>query len=454
MNELPFLDLFTRLRDEGFPLGIEEYQSFLRALQAGYGLQDRDALRRLCQTLWVKSPDEMHRFNEHFEQVIPTKTISLTPPIEVDLKSQPQSSWVTQYVIWTGASILGIVMILGLGYVRRVWLERPSPPHTPPPVQPNQNKPSSTQTPLPSQHLIPMSGGWVFVFWGAWLIAALAIGYVIARWVSKLLPERHDPGDPLKPAPSKPRRKIELEDKIQVVQALQQARGEDTESGGDRFPLTPEYFPVTQRQMKQSWRSLRRLVRAGPATELDVEGTVIQMGRQGFLLEPKLISRRINRTKLLLLIDQDGSMVPFHILSARLTKTARQGGRLGKADIYYFHNCPIEYLYHDSYCHEAEAISDVLARIRYGPSSVLIFSDAGSARGGYNSERLELTEAFLAQLKRQVQYIAWLNPVPDSRWLGTTADKIARLVPMFEFSRRGFQNAIDVLRVRSSYWKE
>ncbi|NEP43619.1 MAG: hypothetical protein F6K35_32095 [Okeania sp. SIO2H7] len=46
------------------------------------------------------------------------------------------------------------------------------------------------------------------------------------------------------------------------------------------------------------------------------------------------------------------------------------------------------------------------------------------------------------------QYIAWLNSILRSRWKGTTAEKVAELVPMFEITRRGLQGAIDVLRGR------
>jgi hypothetical protein len=79
---------------------------------------------------------------------------------------------------------------------------------------------------------------------------------------------------------------------------------------------------------------------------------------------------------------------------------------------------------------------------------VLIFSDAGAARGGYSEECIELTEAFLTQLRQRVRYIAWLNPMPQKRWFGTTAGEIARLLPMFEMTRRGLQDAIAVLRGR------
>jgi uncharacterized protein len=238
----------------------------------------------------------------------------------------------------------------------------------------------------------------------------------------------------------------EIGDQIQLAKSVLTTTPKNNKTHISNF-ITREYFPVTRRQMKQNWRYLRRPVREGIPTELDIEATVNQIGQQGVLLEPVLLPPRINQSELLLLIDQDGSMVPFHSLSRRLAETAVRGGRLGKAGIYYFHNCPGEYLYRDSYHQDAEAISTLISRIPER-TVVLIFSDAGAARGGYSEERIELTRQFLTQLKQKVRYITWLNPIPQNRWYGTTADDIAGWVSMFEMTRRGLQGAINVLRGR------
>lgn len=148
------------------------------------------------------------------------------------------------------------------------------------------------------------------------------------------------------------------------------------------------------------------------------------------------------------LIDQDGSMVPFHPLSTRLVETALRGGRLGRAGAYYFHNCPIGHLYHDPMHQAAIPIQDVLDGFRLDRTVVLIFSDAGAARGGFNGDRVELTIAFLQQLKQQAQRVVWLNPMPRVRWTSSTAGKIAQVVPMFEATRQGLDQAINALRGR------
>lgn len=52
VNELPLQELFTRLREAGLPLGIGEYQLVLQSLQAGFGMTDKGALKRLQYLGW------------------------------------------------------------------------------------------------------------------------------------------------------------------------------------------------------------------------------------------------------------------------------------------------------------------------------------------------------------------------------------------------------------------
>jgi uncharacterized protein with von Willebrand factor type A (vWA) domain len=234
-----------------------------------------------------------------------------------------------------------------------------------------------------------------------------------------------------------------MADEIQVAKAI---RREDNQLS--EFPLIVNDLPVTHRQMKQGWRYLRQFSREGPPIELDMEATIQQVAQQGVLLNPVLVPRRTNRIELLLLIDGDGSMVPFHHLSQELADTALRGGRFSRVRVYYFHNCPDEYLYRDRYHLEAESIDDCLSNLPKARTVCLIFSDAGAARGGFSSRRRRLTKFFLKELRQYVRYTTWLNPVPRDRWETTTAHDIAALVPMFEVNRQEFYKAIDVLRGR------
>ncbi|MBU7587342.1 MAG: hypothetical protein KAF91_31640 [Nostoc sp. TH1S01] len=233
---------------------------------------------------------------------------------------------------------------------------------------------------------------------------------------------------------------------VQAVQAVRSNR-KNREMKRPRYMLLTEYFPVTKRQMKQCWRYLRRPVRQGVPTELDVEATVAKIGREGILLQPVMMPPRINRTDLVLLIDQEGSMVPFHDLSRQLVETAQRGGRLRTTNVFYFHDYPDEYLYRHPAMLDAKAVSEVLEEIGER-GAVLIISDAGAARGHFDQERVDNTKVWIKQLQQSVRYYAWLNPMPSECWRQTTAFEIARFVPMFEMNPQGMNAAISVLRGR------
>lgn len=349
-HDLPLLDLFNRLREADFPLGIDDYHLLLRALQGGFGIADQDALVRLCRTLWVKSTDDAHLFDYHFEQFMTHVEANTIPAQDASLSEEDAKS-----------------------------------------AQPLQLRQPAAS--LSTTKVEPM---------------------------------------------------LKVEDDIRVAQAISQALGND-ELAYSKFIHTDEYLPVTRRQMKQSWRHLRRSVREGPPVELDVDATVRAIGQQGMLLEPVLVPHRVNRAELLLLIDQGGSMVPFHVLSRRLVETAVRGGRLGNTNTYYFHNCPFEYLYRDPAHNQPEPVKHIINRTHHEQGGILIFSDGGAARGDYDWERSALTGEFLKQCKQKFRYVAWLNPVPKKRWPGTTAGEIMRFVSMFDVSRRGLDSAIAVL---------
>lgn len=218
------------------------------------------------------------------------------------------------------------------------------------------------------------------------------------------------------------------------------------------------YFPLTQREMKQRWRFLRRPVREGIPSELDIEATITKVCQDGLIFTPVLRPPRINRADLVLLIDQKGSMVPFHPLSRQLRETAQRDGKLRQANVYYFHNCPElsekDHQNNDHYVLFRQP--NLLQKITLRELSttldrravVLIVSDAGAARGWYDADRIEQTRLFLEQFTQLVRHCAWLNPMPAQYWKGSSAAAIAELVPMFPLNNRGFNNAIALLQGR------
>lgn len=390
--KFPLFDFFCTLHRAGIPLGIDSYRALLCALQGGFG-HDVESLKRVCKALWVMSADDEYIFNYEFQR------------IEPDLRRKFE----TAHREFEERSRRDMPRERPSGLQES---EQTSPEH---PSTDSEEMPDSQASASPPE------------------------------------PEELELDFP-EPEPEESPELLQIEDETEAAQAVTAVRVEaqDVELPfvETRFVLSGNYLPVTKRQMKQNWRYLRRFTREGVGKELDVAATVAAIGRQGFLLEPVFAPRRLNRVELILLIDQNGSMMPFHRLSERLAQTAIRGGRLRKTRVYYFQNCPWDSVYHEPALLTAEPLSTLCRRVHAAYTYVMIVSDAGAARGRYNEERLIRTLECLAQLRRATAHIVWLNPLPRFRWLGATASPISRQIPMFELSRRGLDLAISALRRR------
>lgn len=242
-----------------------------------------------------------------------------------------------------------------------------------------------------------------------------------------------------------------------------------------RHVFLPQY-PVSFRTVAQAWRRLRWPVREGPATELDVEATIQRRCGLGVVSPPVLRPRRRNRAKLLLLVDRQGSMAPFHSYADEVCRAICQAGRLRQVAVFYFHDTPLEgadtsvleplqgqlFPSLDPVLAEVPALTrgtlmsdpdlmsptsarDVVSDHGRG-AAVVILSDGGAARGRYDLLRLLDTIAFLKGAKEWSHRLVWLNPLPSTAWTGSTAAEIARHVPMFPMDRDGMYRAVNVLR--------
>ena len=396
--EIPLLNvlliLFNKLRSYGFPLGVEDYMLAIQALQGGFGIGDHQTLERLCCTLWTKSEQEARLLNRLFDEVLAQPQTHINKsPIKEPVKPA---------------------------------VETPKKTETPQPVNSSTKSPetvdSSTSTPVFEEFHQP-----------------------------SLKNQTTQPQKPVSEAspPADIAQEMEPE---QVIQAVRSNQSSSSEINYYPTDVSAQYLPVTTRDMKQGWRFLRRRVREGRLKELDVAGTVESKCHYGILPAPVMMPSYTNQVQLVLLVDQGGSMVPFHHLSRQLIDKAERGGNIKQTSVYYFQNYPEKYLYSDSTRLKAQLITKFLESIDK-KTSVLIVSDAGAARGNYNPERVEYTRKFIVQLQQSVNHYAWLNPMPNDSWQYTTTGEIACFVPMFEMSREGLSAAINTLRGRYVYWE-
>lgn len=246
-------------------------------------------------------------------------------------------------------------------------------------------------------------------------------------------------------------------------------------------PVLISQFPLTYREVAQSWRRLRQLDRVGPLVELDVVATVARRCQLGIVSDVVLAPRRRNTARLLVLIDRQGSMAPFHRFADYVCGAIQQTSRLKSVAVYYFHDVPAEgadetvlealprqlfpsldvilpkieplsegFLYSDTDLLSPQAIPEVLESYAHG-AAVVLLGDAGAARRRYDLLRLLDSVAFLKALRAYTTRIAWLNPLPRAFWANSTAAQIARHVPMFPMDQPGMYQAVDVLRGRPAF---
>lgn len=212
-----------------------------------------------------------------------------------------------------------------------------------------------------------------------------------------------------------------------------------------RFILSERYLPIALRDMQQHWRFLQNNFERGITPQIDLPRTVAAIAQRGMLLAPVFQKHVVNRTHLLFLIDDSASMIAFDTLAQRLVEAALEDPFVTEEEVFYFNNFPENHLYHNPYHTEAEPLASLWRRC-HRHTIMLIVSDGGASRGAANFERIRATNAFLKNAQRHVRRVAWLNPMPRARWEETSADYIARRVPMFETDRMGLYKAIQTLK--------
>lgn len=238
-----------------------------------------------------------------------------------------------------------------------------------------------------------------------------------------------------------------------------------------------EQYPLSAREVAQTFRRLRKPQRFGPPTELDVAATLERRSRSPVAAAPVLVPRRRNTLRLALWIDVQGSMAPFAGLVQAFGDAVLGAGLLHQTRRLYFHDLPTRRVdrralagldddelfpaldpvldrivpatdgavFLDPALERRVRLADVLRELVPGTLS-LVVSDAGAARGVADLQRLHDALAFVKALRQAGPAVAWLNPVPRPLWAHGVAAQLARHVPMEPMDRGGIQRVVSALR--------
>ena len=210
------------------------------------------------------------------------------------------------------------------------------------------------------------------------------------------------------------------------------------------------------RQVKVSLRRLRQLTRAGLETELDLDETIDETCRNAGEIELVFRAPRRNNVRVLLLMDVGGTMDPYFEPVSRLLTALHEEHGLRELQPYYFHNCVYDHLYTRARMTRGDAIptGDVLRKLDSRWKCVVV-GDAsmhpaellepyGSIDPRVGSETQGIV--WLHRLADHFERSVWINPEDTPYWEGShTARIIKRLFPMFHLSVDGLTQAMHAL---------
>lgn len=390
-----FLDLFYGLRAEGVPVAMQEWQTFLRALEAG--LHGSSLLRfyHLGRACLVKSETYFDAYDRVFARVF--------KGVEGQLGAD-----VTEQVI--------------------EWLRDA------------KNLPELT----PEQ-------------WAA--LERLSGDELMRRFLERLAEqtERHDGGDRwVGTGGRSPFGHGGVHPTGIRVGGPGRSRSAMKVAEERRFRDYRTDATLDIRQVKVALRRLRHLTRGGEATELDLDETVDETCRNAGEIELIFRPPRRNNVRVVLLLDVGGTMDPYYEPVSRLLTALHEDHSLRAFQPYYFHNCVYEHVFRTASLRQSDAVptADVLRTLDRRWKCVVV-GDAAmhpaelfEPYGNIDPRRGSATPgiAWLQRIAAHFERSVWLNPEKPTYWDGShSARTIRRIFPMHSLSVDGLAEAMQVL---------
>ena len=215
--------------------------------------------------------------------------------------------------------------------------------------------------------------------------------------------------------------------------------------------------PLTESQIGEALKRLRRMAPTGPKDVVNIDKTVYQTMRNAGEVEIIFDRRLTDRLKVILLIDNGGwSMEPYINVVQTLFNYARS--QFKDLKIYFFHNTIYDQVWSDPQrLRQQELIDDFIRRdqetrlIFVGDASMAPYELVHPQGAIYIDQRQAMPSInrlkFLAQTFR---HAVWLNPQTENTWRFTqTIAAIGDIFPMFELTLDGLEKAVTHLMSRN-----
>ncbi|MFX1309497.1 MAG: VWA domain-containing protein [Promethearchaeota archaeon] len=212
------------------------------------------------------------------------------------------------------------------------------------------------------------------------------------------------------------------------------------------------------RQIKVALKRLKKLEEIGKKDELDLDKTIDKTAKNCGDIEIVFDKKRKNNVRLILLMDVGGSMTPYAHLVNLLFSAANSMSHWREFKHYYFHNCIYESIYFNARRNPDEAIEFNEFLKKYDNKyKIVIVGDAAMASWEltekygsiYYYHRNEMPGIYyIKELANHFKNnVVWLNPeLIRPEWAPWTRKIISSIIPMFDLTVEGIEEAMDYLR--------
>jgi len=215
------------------------------------------------------------------------------------------------------------------------------------------------------------------------------------------------------------------------------------------FKNLDDTLELGTRNIKVALRRLRQFARQGAPTELDLDGTIRNTAKRGYL-DIRMVPERHNAVKVLLFLDVGGSMNPHVRVMEELFSAARS--EFKHLEYFYFHNCPYERVWKDNIRRRTDTIPTWEVLHTYPADYKIIFvGDASMSPyeiaypgGSVEHWNEEAGSLWMQRILGVYSRAVWLNPVKEDWWGHTqSVDMIRRLMGgrMFPLTLDGLDRA-------------
>ena len=208
------------------------------------------------------------------------------------------------------------------------------------------------------------------------------------------------------------------------------------------------------RGLKISLRRLRKLARQGAEDEFDIDNTISKTAKNGGLLDIIMRPERRNTVKVLLLLDNGGSMDAHVKVCEELFSAARS--EFKHLETYYFHNFIYDGVWkqHNRRMNERIDTFDVLHKYTHDYKVIFVgdatmapyeITHAGGSVEHWNEEAGAI---WMQRLLDTFEKVIWINPTPQDTWeYSTSVSLVQKLVEdqMYPLTISGIEEGMNYL---------